>query len=127
MRRILTFNAVTLIHPSSRAAAQFIYHYSISDENTNEEFYIPVVVSDIVCMDWGFQFHNPDPEYYRNLNKVVVQYLSDYIIQQAKYGKVYDLEEFRLFSENAPQDIPYRVEELPEVENLSFEFIVQEK
>lgn len=124
MKRILTFNEVTLIPPSSMAVAKFIYHYSISDENTKEEFYIPVIVSDVVCMGWGFQFHNPNPEYYHNLNKVVVQYLRDYIIQQARYGKVHDLEEFRLFSENTPENIPYRIEELPEVENLSFEFSI---
>jgi len=126
MKKILTFNKVTLIPPSNRAAAQFLYHYSISDENSHEEFYIPVVVSDVVCMCWGFQFNNPNPEYYHNLNKVVVRFLSEYIIQKARYGKLHDLEEFKLFSENTPENITYKIEELPEVENLSFEFIVNQ-
>ena len=122
MLKTLTINRVEYLEPSSGAAAKFFYYYTISDTNKTEQFRIKVIVSDVVCLSLGFNFWHQDAIHFHNLNKIVVQYVKDYIINSLSSGETNSLEEFKLYSENLLPQPTSKLDDLPEVEGLSFEF-----
>jgi hypothetical protein len=119
--KLLRFKAGRHV-PSSRDAIEFLFDYDLVDEDgTNrEEMAIKVMVTGDLCICWGFQIWQ-DSTNYNDLEKILLQYGKDRIIEKVKEKTLTEYEEMLLTTSNYPTERPFNPENLIETKFAEYE------
>lgn len=115
--------------PSSRDAIEFLYFYDIIDENGKAiPRTIKISISGSLSISWGFQIWSPEPEKtYKNLEKILLQFGKDKIIEKLKEDTLNDHEELILLTSTHPLEPPYNPSNLIDVAEAEYEVEVGHK
>lgn len=125
--KLLRFTSASYV-PSSRDAIEFIFHYQLMNEDGSnvEENGIKVMVSGSLSICWGFQIWQ-DSTNYTELEKILLQYGKDRVIEKVKEGTITDYEEMLLTTSHYPTERPFNPENLIETKFAEYEIEVGEK
>lgn len=98
----------------------FIYTYELIDENRNvESKTIKVSISDVLSMLWGYS--------HDDLEKVLLQFAKDTIIEKLKYGSLKVMEDIKLMRKSYPDKCPYNPQNLIEPIFAEYEVEIGQK
>jgi hypothetical protein len=110
---------------TGRAVAQFVFFYTITDENGQSSRYrMLVTISDVLCLNWGYPFWSSNPsEDFPGLIKILSQYVKDRVIEKLKEGTLSESEELLMMSTSYPEKPDYDPENV--VDPIDAEYVIQ--
>ncbi len=118
--KIIRFTGSQYPPPEEVASYFFIYSYDLINENGKvEKRAIKVSISDVLSMIWRCTH----PE----LEKVLLQFAKDTIIEKLKYGSLKVLDDLVLLRKNNPDKCPYNPKNLIEPEFAEYEVEIVQK
>ncbi|MBL4898776.1 MAG: hypothetical protein JKX76_03895 [Colwellia sp.] len=118
--------------PSSRDAIEFEFSYHIIDEDqedgsTVKQGVVKVSISGSLSSTWGFQIWDDPKEYYLNLEKILLQYGAEKVIEKLKEGTLNQYEDVPLLTTNCPSICPYNPDDLIETKSAIYEVEMPQK
>jgi hypothetical protein len=125
--KLLRFTGAQYV-PSTRDAIEFVFYYQLMDvDKTNiEEKAIRVMVSGSLSICWGFQIWQSSTNY-TDLEKILLQFGKDRVIEKVKEGTITEYEEMLLTTSHYPTERPFNPEILIETKFAEYEIEVGEK
>ncbi|MBK5272187.1 MAG: hypothetical protein JJE22_14350 [Bacteroidia bacterium] len=105
--KIIRFTRSQYLPPEGMATYDFIYSYTLIEEDGKmEKNTIKVSISNVLSLIWKFD--------HTELEKVLCQFAKDRVIEKLKYGTLRKLEELVLLRKSHPDKCPYDSQNLIE-------------
>ena len=119
----LNFTDVYHILPNGRAAAKFKIHYHLIDEKEETTKTIIVIITDVVCLNWGFPFwsYNPSVDFGK-LIQVLIELAKEYIDEKLRKNSLDDNEKLVIASNQYPSTCPFDANKLEDLGTADYQF-----